>query len=101
MLLANRNMRAMDRLFDRVTGMSGLSSPLAVVDSLFDRLERDVRVSNSPQSGRYTVYKMVPVTYEIEVKDNGDVIHRVLSEEELDIIAANEKAEEAENKGNK
>jgi len=94
MLLANRNLRALDRVFDRMTTMSGLSSPLAVIDNVFDRLERDVRVAQSPESGkRYTVYELTPVTYEIEVNERGDVTHRRLSDEELEVIAANEKAE--------
>ena len=102
MLLANRNLRALDRVFDRMTTMSGLSSPLAVIDNVFDRLERDVRVAQSPESGkRYTVYELTPVTYEIEVNERGDVTHRRLSDEELEVIAANEKAEQEEGKGNK
>ena len=101
MLLANRNLRALDRVFDRMTSMSGLSSPLAVIDNMFDRLERDIKVSCAPESGRYTVYELTPVTYEIEVNDRGDVTHRRLSKEELEVIAANERADIEEGKGNK
>jgi hypothetical protein len=93
MQLHNRNLRALDRLFDRVTTMSGLSSPLAAVDHFFDSVSRDIKVSCAPESGRYTVYELTPVTYEVEVNDRGDVTHRRLSKEELEIIAANEKAD--------
>ena len=54
MMLANRNMRAIDRLFDRMTGFSGMSSPLAVVDNWFDNLERDVKIANGPEDGIVT-----------------------------------------------
>jgi hypothetical protein len=67
---------------------------------MFDRLETNVNVSHAPESGRYTVYELKPVTYEVEVNDRGDVIHRRLSEEELEVIAANEKAAAEEAKGN-
>ena len=100
MLLANRNLRALDRAFDRMTSFTGMRSPLAAIDSVFDQLERDVRVSCAPESGRYTVYELKPVTYEVEVNERGDVTHRRLSNEELEVIAANEKAEAEEGKGN-
>ena len=94
MMLANRNMRAMDRLFDRLTGFSGVSSPLAMVDGFFDRMERDIKVACQPEDGVYTVYEMKPVTYKIETNDNGDVIHRRLSADEVKAIETN-KAESA------
>jgi len=94
MMLANRNMRAMDRLFDRLTGFSGVSSPLQMVDGFFDRMERDIKVACQPEDGVYTVYEMKPVTYKIETNDNGDVIHRRLSADEVKAIETN-KAESA------
>ena len=100
MLLANRNIRALDRVFDRMTSFTGMHSPLAAIDRVFDRLETNVRVSHAPESGRYTVYELKPVTYEVEVNERGDVTHRRLSNEELEVIAATEKAEADEAKGN-
>ena len=94
MMLANRNMRAMDRLFDRLTGFSGVSSPLQMVDGFFDRMERDIKVACQPEDGVYSVYEMKPVTYKIETNDNGDVIHRRLSADEVKAIETN-KAESA------
>ena len=94
MMMQNRNVRAIDRLFDRLTGFSGVSSPLAMVDGFFDRMERDIRVACQPEDGVYTVYEMKPVTYKIETNDNGDVIHRRLSADEVKAIETN-KAESA------
>lgn len=96
MVLANKNMRAIDRLFDRMTGLSGMSSPLQVVDSWFDRLEQDTRVACQPEDGIYTVYEMRPVTYQVETNDNGDIIHRRLSAEEVEVLNANKKVDENE-----
>ena len=89
MMIANRNMRALDRVFDRMTGLSGMSSPLSMVDSWFDRVERDIKVACQPEDGIYTVYEMRPVTYKIETNDNGDVIHRRLSADEIKAIETN------------
>jgi len=94
MMMQNRNIRAMDRLFDRLTGFSGVSSPLQMVDGFFDRMERDIKVACQPEDGVYTVYEMKPVTYKIETNDNGDVIHRRLSADEVKAIETN-KAESA------
>jgi hypothetical protein len=96
MVLANKNMRAIDRLFDRMTSLSGMSSPLQLVDGWFDRLERDTRVACQPENGIYTVYEMTPVTYQIEVNGSGDIIHRRLSAEEVEVLNANKKVDENE-----
>ena len=101
MLLQNRNLRALDRAFDRMTSISGLSSPLAVVDAWFDRVDHDIKVACAPKAGsRYTVYELTPVTYEVDINDRGDVTHRRLSKEDLEIIAANDKVEAEEGQGN-
>ena len=89
MMLANRNMRAIDRLFDRMTGFSGMSSPLAVVDNWFDNLERDVKIANGPADGIVTRYEMVAKTYRREVNDNGDVIFRLLTDDEVKALGTN------------
>ena len=89
MMLANRNMRAIDRLFDRMTGFSGMSSPLAVVDNWFDNLERDVKIANGPADGIVTRYEMVAKTYKREVNENGDVIFRLLTDDEVKALETN------------
>jgi len=82
-------MRALDRLFDRVTGFSGLSSPLAVVDNWFDNLERDIKVANGPADGIVTRYEMVAKTYKREVNEHGDVIFRLLTDDEVKALEDN------------
>ena len=94
MQISNRNIRAIDRLFDRMTGFSGLSSPLAVVDGFFDNLERDIKVANGPADGIVTRYEMVAKTYKREVNENGDVIFRLLTDDEVKALETN-KAEDA------
>jgi len=94
MQISNRNIRAIDRLFDRLTGFSGLSSPLAVVDGFFDNLERDVKIASGPADGIVTRYEMVAKHYKREVNENGDVIFRLLTDDEVKALETN-KAEDA------
>jgi len=79
MMLTNKNARAFDRFFDLMFPQGTKS-----VDGWFDRLERDVKIACQPEDGIYTVYEMKPVTYRIETNDNGDVIHKRLSDEEIE-----------------
>ena len=78
MMLTNKNARAFDRFFDLMFPHGTKS-----VDGWFYRLERDVKIACQPEDGIYTVYEMKPVTYKIETNDNGDVIHKRLSDEEI------------------
>ena len=89
MMMQNKNIRAVDRLFDRLTGFSGLSSPLAVVDNLFDNLERDIKIANGPEDGIVTRYEMIAKTYKREVNENGDVIFRLLTDDEVKALETN------------
>ena len=94
MMMQNRNIRAMDRLFDRLTGFSGMASPLAMVDGWFDRAEREINIANGPEDGIVTRYELVAKHYKREVNDAGDVIFRLLTEDEVQAIQTN-KAEDA------
>jgi len=89
MMMQNKNIRAVDRLFDRLTGFSGLSSPLAVVDNLFDNLERDIKIANGPEDGIVTRYEMIAKHYKREVNENGDVIFRLLTDDEVKALETN------------
>jgi len=89
MMMQNKNIRAVDRLFDRLTGFSGLSSPLAVVDNLFDNLERDIKIANGPEDGIMTRYEMIAKHYKREVNENGDVIFRLLTDDEVKVLETN------------
>ena len=89
--MQNRNIRAIDRLFDRLTGFSGMSSPLAMVDGWFARAERQVNIANGPEDGIVTRYELVEKHYKREVKESGDVIFRLLSADEVRAIETNKK----------
>jgi len=89
MMMQNRNIRAVDRLFERLTGFSGLSSPIAVVDNLFDNLERDIKIANGPEDGIVTRYEMIAKHYKREVNENGDVIFRLLTDDEVKALETN------------
>lgn len=91
LMLQNRNLRAIDRLFDRMTGFSGMQSPLAVVDNWFDILERDVKIANGPEDGIVTRYEMVAKTYKREVNKQGDVIFRLLTDDEVKALETNKR----------
>ena len=75
--------RAMDRMFERMMGMTGSRSPLMMVDNMFDRLENYTRTACMPEEGtEFTVYRMVPTTYKAEKKEDGSVLFKVISKEE-------------------
>ena len=93
LMLQNRNLRAIDRLFDRMTGFSGMQSPLAVVDNWFDNLERDVKIANGPEDGIVTRYEMIAKHYKREVNKQGDVIFRLLTDDEVKAIEANKEVD--------
>jgi hypothetical protein len=59
----------------------------------FSNFESEARVACQPEDGIYTVYEMKPVSYQIEVNGSGDIIHRRLSEEEVEIIKSNKEVE--------
>jgi hypothetical protein len=56
---------------------------------MFDRWEDNIRLASQPEDGIYTVYEMNPVTYQIETNENGDIIHRRLSDSEIEAIKTN------------
>jgi len=59
----------------------------------FSNFESDAKVACQPEDGIYTVYEMKPVSYQIETNGSGDIIHRRLSEEEVEIIKSNKEVE--------
>ena len=89
--ITNKNLRAFDRMVDRMTRLSGMPNPLAMVDGFFDGVEKDIKVACQPENGVYTVYEMKPVTYQIETNERGDVIHRRLSDDEVKAFETNKK----------
>ena len=75
--------RAMDRMFERMMGMTGHRSPLMMVDNMFDRLENYTRKACMPEEGaEFTVYRMVPTTYKPEKQEDGSILLKVITKEE-------------------
>jgi hypothetical protein len=81
--MISSQVRAMDRMFERMMGMTGHRSPLMMVDNMFDRLENYTRTACLPEEGsEFTVYKMVPTTYRAEKQEDGSVLLKVVNKEE-------------------
>ena len=73
--------RAMDRMFERMMGMTGHRSPLMMVDGMLDRLENYTKAACLPEEGtEFTVYKAVPTTYRAEKQEDGSILLKVVKE---------------------
>lgn len=80
----------------RLTTSRSLASMIERMSQMqdwFSNFESDARVACQPEDGIYTVYEMKPVTYQIETNESGDIIHRRLSAEELEMIKSNNEVE--------
>ena len=86
-------MRAMDQLLEGLARMSGFKSPLDMSTRIVK--EAEATIVNDAAEGIYTVYKMVPQTYRIETKEDGSVLHRLLTADEVKSLSAPEKKEAA------
>jgi len=74
--------RAMDRMFERMLGMTGHRSPLMMVDSMLDRLENYTRTACLPEEGaEFTVYRAVPTTYKAEKQEDGSILFKVITKD--------------------
>ena len=80
--MISSQVRAMDRMFERMMGMTGHRNPLMMVDNMFDRLESFTRTACMPEAGtEFTVYRMVPTTYKAEKQEDGSVLFKVIGRE--------------------
>ena len=80
--MISSQVRAMDRMVERMMGMSGHRNPLMMVDNMFDRLESFTRTACMPEEGtEFTVYRMVPTTYKAEKQEDGSVLFKVIGRE--------------------
>ena len=76
MMLRNPHVRAMDRFFESALDRS--FSPFAIMDKLLDSIVDNV----PPEHGQeFTFYKMVPVHYRVEHKEDGSVHYNIVKEE--------------------
>ncbi|NDG21847.1 MAG: hypothetical protein EB162_04240 [Euryarchaeota archaeon] len=87
------SMRAMDQLFEGLARMSGFRSPLDMSTRIVK--EAESMIVNDAEQGIYTVYKLVPRTYRIEREEDGSILHRLLTEDEVKALSAPEKKEAA------
>ena len=93
------NIRAIDRGMERVTSAFGYSSPLKMIDSIFDSLDRTVKEAVNPKLGEvYVVREMVPTEtyYRWDQEANGDITRHKLTPEEVSIHKANQAVTEGE-----
>lgn len=71
--MVTNQLRAMDRMFERMLGITGHKTPLAMVEEAMDRMES--MLSSIPtNSETLTVWKLVPTTYRTEVKEDGSIL---------------------------
>jgi len=81
--MISSQVRAMDRVFERMMGMTGSRSPLMMVDNMFDRLENYTRTACMPEEGQeFTVYRMTPTTYRAEKQEDGSILFKVVTKNE-------------------
>jgi hypothetical protein len=77
MLLRNSHVRAFDKFFDDAWG-NGFRNPFAVMDSVLESITKPI----PPEAGtKFTVYKMVPVEYEVTEDEDGSVHYNVVKSE--------------------
>ena len=80
--MISSQVRAMDRMFERMRGMRCHRNPLMMVDNMFDGLESFTRTACMPEEGtEFTVYRMVPTTYKAEKQEDGSVLFKVIGRE--------------------
>ena len=77
--MVTNQIRAMDRMFERMMGFTGHRSPLAMVESTMDRMES--MLSSIPTNGeQFTVWKLTPTKYRTEFQEDGSILFKVVEE---------------------
>ena len=77
MMLRNSHIRAFDKFFDDAGGRWG-RSPFAVMDSVLESISKPI----PPEPGtNFTVYKMVPVEYQVTQDEDGSIHYNVVKPE--------------------
>ena len=66
--LYKNQVRSIDRIFERMMTLTGHTSPLAMVDHMFNRLE------SHTEGEEVTLWKMVPTRYRVEKDKEGRLI---------------------------
>ena len=76
-MVLSRNMRAMDRMFDRIMDVTGSVTPFRAVENVFDSIERAIPREDG---ATFTYYKMVPVQFKVEHQADGSVHYNVIKD---------------------
>jgi len=80
MILRNNHIRAFDKFFDDAFG-HGFHNPFAVMDSVLESIAKPI----PPEAGtKFTVYKMVPVEYEVSTDEDGSIHYTVVKNEAIE-----------------
>ena len=77
MLLRNSHVRAFDKFFDDAWS-HGFRNPFAVMDSVLESISKPIL---QEPGTKFTVYKMVPVEYEVTENADGSIRYNVVKEE--------------------
>jgi len=84
-MIATNSLRAFDRIFDSMSRMHGFRNPLDMSTQIIKNLETNM-VVNDPIAGTYTTYKLVPQTFMPEVQPDGSVMHKLLTDEDIEVL---------------
>ena len=68
-----------------------MSRPFNLMSRVFDDFERDYHRALQPEDGHYITWDLVPTHWQIETNENGDVIHRRLTEDEVEAMKTHDK----------
>jgi len=59
----------------------------------WDEWERDIKLASAPEAGHFVTYETKAVHWNREVNENGDIIYRRMSPDEVDALKSNMEAE--------
>ena len=77
-MLRNSHVRAFDKFFNDAWD-SGFRNPFAVMDSVLESISN---ANPHPEPGtKFTVYKMVPVEYQVSQDEDGSIHYNVVKPE--------------------
>jgi len=80
MMLRNSHVRSIDKFFDDAFGR-GFHNPFAVMDTVLESISTPI----PPETGtKFTVYKMVPVEYEVSQDEDGSVHYNVVKDKVIE-----------------
>ena len=80
MLLRNSHVRAFDKFFDDAWS-HGFRNPFAIMDGVLESISKPI----PPEPGtKFTVYKMVPVEYEVTEDADGSIHYNVVKPKKLE-----------------